>query len=505
MDFTNKMSDWQNAGTAPSADLQANGFQPGQRPPASVFNWQWHQSSAAITELQEKLASEETARKSADTSTNSTVSTLKTKLDGVASGAEVNQNAFSNVVVGSTTIAADSKTDTLTLAGSNVTLTPDATNDKVTIGITKANVTSALGYTPPTTNTTYSAATTSAAGLMSAADKTKLDGIATGATANTGDITGVTAGAGLGGGGTSGTVTLTNSGVRSITQDSSDGHKLSINTGGTTTTITIPDNNTTYSAATTSAAGLMSASDKSKLDGITSSADSVSFSQSLTSGTQVGTITINGTATKLYAPTPTESSSYAQATSSTLGLVKIGYTESGKNYPVELNSSGQMYVNVPWTDNNTTYSAATTSAAGLMSASDKSKLDGITSSADSVSFSRSLTSGTKIGTITINGTGTDLYCQTNTDTNTTYSAGTGISLSGTTFSNSGVRSISTGSSNGTISVNTNGTSANVAVKGLGSAAYTASTAYAPAYQYSTTDLTAGSSSLTTGTLYFVFE
>lgn len=63
------------------------------------------------------------------------------------------------------------------------------------------------------------------------------------------------------------------------------------------------------------------------------------------------------------------------------------------------------------------------------------------------------------------------------DTNTTYSAGTGISLSGTTFSNSGVRSISTGSSNGTISVNTNGTSANVAVKGLGSAAYTASTAY----------------------------
>lgn len=46
---------------------------------------------------------------------------------------------------------------------------------------------------------------------------------------------------------------------------------------------------------------------------------------------------------------------YSQATSSTLGLVKIGYPESGKNYPVELNSSGQMFVNVPWTDNNTTY------------------------------------------------------------------------------------------------------------------------------------------------------
>lgn len=109
-----------------------------------------------------------------------------------------NQNAFSNVVVGSTTIAADTTTDTLTLAaGSNITLTPDATNDKVTI---------------TATNTTYS-----------------------------------------------------------------------------------------------------------------------------------------------------------QATSSALGLVKIGYTASGKNYPVALNSSGQMYVNVPWTDNNTTYSnmtGATSSAAG---------------------------------------------------------------------------------------------------------------------------------------------
>ena len=127
---------------------------------------------------------------------------------------EVNQNAFSNVIVGSTTISADSKKDSLVLAGSNVTITPDATNDKVTIGITKANVTSALGYTPPTTNTwrgiqnnltsdsttdslsaaqgkvlkglvdgkaaashTHSEATTSSAGLMSATDKTRLNNL----------------------------------------------------------------------------------------------------------------------------------------------------------------------------------------------------------------------------------------------------------------------------------------------------------------------------------------
>jgi hypothetical protein len=71
------------------------------------------------------------------------------KLAGIATGAEVNQNAFSNIKAGSSTIASDGKTDTLELAGSNVTLTPDTTNDKVTIGITKSNVTTALGYTPP--------------------------------------------------------------------------------------------------------------------------------------------------------------------------------------------------------------------------------------------------------------------------------------------------------------------------------------------------------------------
>lgn len=116
--------------------------------------------------------------------------------------AYVNQNAFSNVAVGSTTIVADTTTDTLTIAaGSNVTITPDATNDKITISATDTV------YTHPTTsgnkhiprggssgqilrwsadgtavwgsdnNTTYSNATTSAAGLMSASDKAKLDSI----------------------------------------------------------------------------------------------------------------------------------------------------------------------------------------------------------------------------------------------------------------------------------------------------------------------------------------
>ena len=61
----------------------------------------------------------------------------KTKLDGVATGAEVNQNAFGNVAVGTSTLQADNKQDTLYIAaGSNISITADAANDKLTIGLT---------------------------------------------------------------------------------------------------------------------------------------------------------------------------------------------------------------------------------------------------------------------------------------------------------------------------------------------------------------------------------
>lgn len=70
------------------------------------------------------------------------------------------------------------------------------------------------------------------------------------------------------------------------------------------------------------------------------------------------------------------------ATSSALGGVKIGYSENGKNYPVEL-SNGQMYVNVPWVDTNTTYSVGD---GGLtqknFTTTLKDKLDGIAANAN---------------------------------------------------------------------------------------------------------------------------
>jgi hypothetical protein len=74
---------------------------------------------------------------SAAKSVNITPSAIGAAESGHSHSSYANQNAFSNVTVGSTTIAADTTTDTLTLvAGSNITITPDATNDKITIAAT---------------------------------------------------------------------------------------------------------------------------------------------------------------------------------------------------------------------------------------------------------------------------------------------------------------------------------------------------------------------------------
>jgi hypothetical protein len=153
-------------------------------------------------------------------SANDFTNSFKTKLEGIATGAEVNQNAFSNVVVGETTIAADSKTDTLTLeAGNNITLTPNSTSDKITIAAK---------------DTTYSDATQSTHGLMSTTDKKKLDGIAEGATANVGTITGVSV---------NGTSVAT-SGVANITSVPASILSGAIKNGVTATTQTAGDNST---------------------------------------------------------------------------------------------------------------------------------------------------------------------------------------------------------------------------------------------------------------------
>lgn len=100
-------------------------------------------------------------------------------------------------------------------------------------------------------NTTYNDVTQSAHGLMTAADKTKLDGIAAGANKYIHP-----------------SYTAAAAGLYKVTVDAS-GH-VSATTAVAKSDITalgIPSTNTTYSAATQSTNGLMSAADKKKLDG----------------------------------------------------------------------------------------------------------------------------------------------------------------------------------------------------------------------------------------------
>lgn len=139
------------------------------------------------------------------------------------------------------------------------------------------------------------------------------------------------------------------------------------------------------------------------------------------------------------------------ASSGTLGGIKTGYStsSSNKNYAVQLDSSNNAYVNVPWTDTNTTYSQATSSSLGLVK---------IGYSTSGKNYAVQLDSDGK------------MYTNVPwTDNDTTYSAGTGISLSGTTFSNSGVRSVTAGSSSNQLSVNTGGTTSTITINNVANA------------------------------------
>lgn len=104
------------------------------------------------------------------------------------------------------------------------------------------------------TNTTYNPVTTKTNGLMIASDKVKLDGIETGANKYVHP-----------------TYASHNSGLYKITVDSK-GH-VSATTNVSKADITalgIPSTNTTYSTATQTVNGLMSSTDKKKLDGFLS-------------------------------------------------------------------------------------------------------------------------------------------------------------------------------------------------------------------------------------------
>lgn len=308
-----------------------------------------------------------------------------------------------------------------------ISSTDEPINNNTTYSISKSGSTITLTgsdgskTTVTDSNTTYSDATTSSHGLMTATMVTKLNGIATGANKTTVDsalsdtstnpVQNKVINAALAGKANTSAIPtktsqLTNdSGFK--TTDNNTTYSISksgstitlIGSDGSTTSVTDADTNTTYSnmtAATSSAAG------KAGLVPAPGAGKQASF--------------LRGDGTWVV-PTNTTYSNMTAATASAAGKAGLVPAPAAGKQTSFLRGDGTWVV-----PTNTTYNAATTSAAGLMSAADKTKLDGITASADTVAFTASLTSGTQIGTITINGTATKLYCQT--DTNTTYSVAT---------------------------------------------------------------------------------
>lgn len=174
------------------------------------------------------------------------------------------------------------------------------TGTSVELNITKATK-SGLNYGAPALNRLkVPVATTNTAGLMTAADKSKLDGL------NEDPIQ-------------SFTVKSMGSGISSKT------YELAINTDHTA--------DLTIDTATVLEAGLLSSNDKAKLDGIAPNANAYVL--------------------------PT-------ATASVLGGVKSSTTgtTAGKDYLVQVNSNGTMKVNVPWVDTKYTLPAASASTLG---------------------------------------------------------------------------------------------------------------------------------------------
>lgn len=322
----------------------------------------------------------------------------KTKLESVAANAEVNQNAFSNVTVAGTKIAATAKTDNISVvAGDNITLTPDAANKQ---------------YTISAKDTTYNAASADADGLMSKADKAKLDGIS--AEANK-------------------YVHATHdshaAGMYKITVDS-EGHVSNATaiSKGDITALGIPAQDTTYDNATTGKAGLMSATDKAKLDGVAEGATKVLVDSALNDSSanaiqnKVVKAALDGKSdvdhTHDYIPNAEKGAANGVATLGADGKVpstqlpsyvddvlefanKAAFPttgESGKIY-VALDKNltyrwgGTAYVEISQslaigTTANTAaagnhiHDAATQTANGFMSAADKEKLDGISAGAN---------------------------------------------------------------------------------------------------------------------------
>lgn len=355
-----------------------------------------------------------------------------------------NQNAFSNVKVGNTTIAADSATDTLTLtAGNNITLTPNATDDSVSIAAKDTTYTTSSPISLSGTTISHATSGASAGSYGDSTNQTP----AYGATFkvpyltinNTGHVTGIS----------EHTVKIpasnnTDTKMNVTLNATTKAYLVGVSTTPTTTAKALTGIADTGVYLDTTAGSLTATTFNGALSGNATSADKVNNQLNIVlKAIQGGARTsYDGSSVQTVLINP-----------SSIGAAFESHTHSQYVNP---NSYGYIFIG---DDEN------------------------------------------------ISATGTDDVIAFKPGDGINISFGTSdVATSSVLIANAGVRSISSGSTNGTISVNTGGTTADVAVKGLGTAAYTASTAYASSshtHKYagsSSAGGTATEAAKTTGTL-----
>lgn len=480
----------------------------------------------------------------ATTTTNGLMSSsMLTKLNGIAAGAQV--NTITGVKGDSET---SYRTGNVNITAANIGLgnVENKSSETIRGELTKANVTTALGYTPPTedtnttyiltqdandghkitltpssgnattitipdNNTTYTEATTSKAGLISAAMVTKLNGIETGAQKNT--ITGIKGNAETNY--RTGNVNITkdniglsnvdntadaNKSVKSAVSATKDSALQQINTTyiksvsvpGRRITLTKGDGTTTSVENFTTTVNINTANIWVKLGTFNNKTQGEGGEIWLFGGNgQNNSINQNMWAHLLikkgYQGTAVSTTNYVAATYEIFTPPSCATNYKNVKFKVFCREVGviDVWVYFPYTYSRSYYypagqydsfTVANTYQTEEPVAGDTYGVLQPTSGGIIASSSNGTSIDNVIKSLSISGktityTKGDDTTGTLTTQDTTYTGSNGVSISGTTISNSGVRSISAGDNNGTIKVNTNGISANVAVKGLANAAY----------------------------------
>ena len=215
-------------------------------------------------------------------------------------------------------------------------------------------------------------------------------------------------------------------GANAVSSTASRTYGLQLNSDGQAV-INVPwsDTNTTYSAATSTTAGLIELGSDTVQ---TVAAESVSATASRTYSLQVNS---DGQGV-VNVPWSDTNTTYSAATSTTAGLIELGSdtvqtvaansvsATASRSYALQVNSDGQGVVNVPWSDTNTTYSAATSTTAGLIELGSDT-VQTVAANSVSATASRSYS-------LQVNSDGQGVVNVPWTDTNTTYSLATSTTL-----------------------------------------------------------------------------